>query len=276
MSTLINNQILEGDALTHLKNIPDASIDCVVTSPPYWQLRDYGMPEQLGREADVESFIQKLCGVFDEVYRVLKPEATCFVNLGDTFSKKINQRKSLCGIPFRFSIEMLNRQWLLRNTLIWHKPNAVPQNAKDRFTVDFEYFFFFTKSSHYYFAQQFEPMNEEEALYRYALRQTKHYCLKAPYQHQLINSKPNHKGRNKRSVWSICTKPYNGSHIAPYPEELIRIPILAGCPEQGIVLDPFLGSGTTAKVALELGRQYIGIELNPEYVALARARLAID
>lgn len=297
MNTLVTNIILQGDALVQLKTLPSESIDCVVTSPPYWALRDYGVDEQLGAEAHFSSFLKKLYDVFDEIRRVLKSTGTCFVNLGDTFSgykvgktghtlcKKIDlqreirkypviQRKNLCCIPFRFAIEMVNRGWLLRNTIIWHKPNAMPQSAKDRFTIDFEYVFFFTQSANYYFEQQFEAMNKKEMRYRRQLRKTKQYQLKIPYQGQLLCPNPDLPGRNKRSVWSICTKPYQGAHIAQYPEALIETPILAGYPEGGIVLDSFLGSGTTAKVALALGRQYIGIELNPEYIKLAQSRIA--
>jgi len=296
MKKIITNTILHGDALAMLKTLPDESIDCVVTSPPYWALRDYGVATQIGNEKHFDYYIERLCETFDEIKRVLKITGTCFVNLGDTYSGdkigntdtlqtkgNINHsrlvkpaaisQKSLCLIPFRFAIEMINRGWILRNNIIWHKPNAMPQSARDRFTVDFEYVFFFTKSSKYYFEQQFEPMDEEEAQYRYALRKNKSYQLKGPYKH-VPTSNPFLQGRNKRSVWSVQTKPYHGAHIASYPEDLIKIPILAGCPVGGIVLDPFLGSGTTAKVAIELSREYIGIELNPDYIRLAKERIA--
>lgn len=296
MKKIITNTILQGDALAMLKTLPDESIDCVVTSPPYWALRDYGVNAQLGTESHFEHYIERLCDMFDEVRRVLKKTGTCFINLGDTYSgnkigntdllqtkkditksqlskRSIIQQKSLCLIPFRFAIEMVNRGWILRNNIIWHKPNAMPQSVKDRFTVDFEYLFFFTKSSSYYFEQQFEAMDEKEAQYRYALRKDKAYKLKGPYK-RMPAANPFVIGRNKRSVWSIQTKPYRGAHIAPYPESLVKTPILAGCPAGGIVLDPFLGSGTTAKVAYELGREYIGIELNPDYIALAQQRIA--
>jgi len=132
-----------------LKKLPHDSVDCVVTSPPYWMLRDYGVENQLGREIHFDDYINKLCNIFDEVKRVLKPSGTCFVNLGDSYAKnKIHveditiAKKSLYLIPFRFAIEMINRGWLLRNNIIWHKPNAIPSNAEDRFTIDFEYIFF--------------------------------------------------------------------------------------------------------------------------------------
>jgi len=180
--------------LVVLKTMPANSVDCVVTSPPYWQLRDYGVEGQLGLETTFEEYIQKLCGVFDEVKRVLKPTGTCWVNMGDTYAssgmhncnfnlrwhgKKYKRdkqamadetrparlkmtipQKSLVLIPFRFAVEMVNRAWILRNVIVWHKPNCMPCSARDRFTIDFEYLFLFSKSQRYFFARQFEPHHE--------------------------------------------------------------------------------------------------------------------
>lgn len=268
--------ILQGDAVTILRTLPDASVHMVITSPPYWQMRDYHVAGQLGLEPSYDEYITKLCDVFDEVKRVLRPDGTCWVNLADSYtgdgsiqktSKIPNKktllmgdtnpstprsglpRKCLCLIPFRFSIEMLRRGWVLRNVLVWHKPNAVPESMKDRFTLDFEYLFFFAQSRHYYFEQQFEP-----AIDRGTKRRGQYV-------------------RNKRSVWTIPTSGFTGNHSATYPEAFVETPIKAGCPVGGTVLDPFLGAGTTAVVAERLGRQWIGIELNPEYVAMARQRL---
>ncbi len=266
--------ILSGDALTQLRTLPTASAHMAITSPPYWQQRDYHVAGQLGLEASYEAYITKLCDVFDEVKRVLRPDGTAWVNLADSYSGSGGQlpsplhtkarrlghtlpvqprtslpRKSLCLIPFRFALEMVRRGWLLRNTIIWHKPNVVPESVKDRFTLDFEYLFFFASSRRYYFQQQFEPATER------GTRQDQAYV------------------RNKRCVWSICTKGFAGNHFAAYPEALLETPIQAGCPEGGVVLDPFLGTGTTALAAERLGRRWIGIELNPEYVQLAEERL---
>ncbi len=266
--------ILQGDALTTLRTLPSESVQMAITSPPYWQLRDYNVPGQLGLERSYDEYINNLCDVFDEVKRVLKPDGTAWVNLADSYSgssggqpskrqKKAQRfgctlptmprsdipRKSLCLIPFRFALEMVRRGWLLRSTIIWQKPNVIPESVTDRFTVDFEYVFLFTKSPNYYFAQQFEPATER------GTRQGLSYV------------------RNKRCVWVIPTKAFAGGHFATYPEALVETPILAGCPAGGVVLDPFLGSGTTALVAERLGRQWIGIELNPEYVRIAEGRL---
>jgi site-specific DNA-methyltransferase (cytosine-N4-specific) len=269
--------ILQGDALTMLRTLPSESVHMTVTSPPYWNLRDYHhIAGQLGLERSYNEYIAKLCDVFDEVKRVLRPDGTCWVNLADSYSssgsdykapKMLNAkmrrlgakspgmprsdipRKSLSLIPYRFALEMVRRGWILRNTIIWHKPNAVPESMTDRFTVDFEYLFFFAKSPHYSFQQQFEPATER------GTRQEQAYV------------------RNKRCVWPIPTKGFAGGHCAVYPEALLEVPILAGCPEGGVVLDPFLGSGTTALVAERLNRRWIGIELNPEYVQMAEKRL---
>lgn len=266
--------ILQGDACTMLRTLPDASIHMAITSPPYWHLRDYNVAGQLGLERSYDEYISKLCDVFNEVHRVLRPDGTCWVNLGDSFagssvghpskrSAKVQQfgcvtpgiprcdipRKSLCLIPFRFAIEMVKRGWILRNTICWHKPNVIPESVTDRFTIDFEYLFLFARSPRYYFQQQFEPATDR------GTRQQGVYV------------------RNKRCVWPIPTRAFPGNHFATYPEALIETPILAGCPAGGTVLDPFLGSGTTALVAERLGRKWVGIELNPAYARLAAERL---
>src|SRR6266700_2510262 len=332
------NHIYQGDALTILKTFPNESIDMVMTSPPYWALRDYGVDGQLGLEPSFEEYIQNICDVFDEVKRVLKEKGTCWINLGDTYATHTGKspgmstgqfgtneaagnnsifyqdrplqsvpEKCLRLIPFRFAIEMVNRGWVLRNTIIWHKPNAMPESVMDRFTEDFEYLFFFVQSQQYYFEQQFEPL-ADTTLPRYARgvsENSKHGeknrsgagALSAPrlnIKHinredggggnGLIghsgyfkaNGEPlyNPDGRNKRSTWSISTKPFPDAHFAVYPEALCETPIKAGCPVGGAVLDPFIGSGTTAVVAHRLKRAYIGIELNPAYVQLAQQRIA--
>jgi site-specific DNA-methyltransferase (cytosine-N4-specific) len=268
--------ILSGDALTQLRTLPTGSAHMAITSPPYWQLRDYHVEGQLGLERSYEEYITKLCDVFDEVKRVLRPDGTAWVNLADSYSgnggtqkspKMRNPKvqrlgelnpavprtalphKSLCLIPFRFAIEMVRRGWLLRNVIIWHKPNVVPESVKDRFTLDFEYLFFFAKSRRYYFRQQFEPSTQPVT----------------------VRDRPTQ--RNKRCVWSISTRGFAGNHFAAYPEALLETPITAGCPVGGVVLDPFLGTGTTALAAERLGRRWVGIELNPDYVQLAEERL---
>ena len=297
----MENRIKLGDSLGVLKTLKNESIDCVVTSPPYWALRNYGVVGQLGLEPTFQEYIIKLCDIFDEVKRVLKKEGTCFVNLGDTYGgsgdkgdwedpkdknrngqrKSVNKsatQKSLCQIPSRFAIEMCNRGWILRNKIIWHKPNVMPSSVKDRFTVDYEEIFFFTKNKNYYFEQQFEPLSQVSIdRVRYGWKSKKANA-------SVMNGKgidvekmgerfANEKGRNKRTVWKIPTSSSRYSHVAMFPEALIEPMIKAGCPTGGVVLDIFMGAGTTAVVAKKNNRNYLGIELNPEYIKIAEERI---
>jgi site-specific DNA-methyltransferase (adenine-specific) len=264
---------------------------------------------QLGLEPKVQEYIDRLCSIFDEVRRVLKNSGTCWINIGDAYYSnsgggnqgKVNievtrqllamknrtmsrglLRKSLCQIPSRLAIEMTNRGWILRNEIIWHKPNCMPSSVKDRFTVDFEKVLFFVKSPRYSFEQQFEELRNRARLTRSFFTPQSH--RKRAYGDKYISAlNPKtaeasrlrilKKGRNKRCVWSIGTRPFSGNHFAVYPPQLIETPIKAGCPKGGIVLDPFMGSGTTALVARRLGRRFIGIDLHPAYVQMANDRL---
>lgn len=242
---------------------------------------------QLGLEPTFDLYIQHLCDIFDGVKRVLKKEGSIWVNLGDTYNSTDSSvsPKSLIGIPDRFKIEMINRGWICRNVIIWHKPNPMPSSAKDRFTVDFEYLFFFSKNKKYYFEQQFEDMSEitlkdkrvghdtykggspKEGLYEEAKAQI-------PYEvRQRIFNNLNPQGRNMRCVWTIPTMPCSEAHFAAFPEKLLMTPIKAGCPEGGIVLDPFAGRGTTGIVARKLGRKYILIDLSYKYCQMAKTNL---
>jgi len=272
------NKIYNGNAQEVLKNFPDESINCVMTSPPYWALRDYGIKGQLGLEKTFQEYINKLCDIFDDVKRVLRKDGTCWVNLGDTYysisggkfmndnlgSKDRNElkglatgnelksgdeleQKNLCNIPARFSIEMQNRGWVLRNVIIWHKPNCMPSSVDDRFTVDFEYLFFFVKNRRYWFETQREP-HKEISIERACRARTSNKLKEGQYSisylgenvgYDDMEGKLNrgelrgvHKdGRNKRTVWTITTKPFSESHFATFPVELCETPIKSGCPE---------------------------------------------
>lgn len=293
------NRIIGGDSLKILQTMPAESVDCVVTSPPYWRLRDYQVKGQIGQESSIEDYLERLVNIFIEIYRILKPAGTIWVVLGDTYANKNKDKspsqkanlskpktalhiraKSLCLIPERFAASMIESGWILRNQIIWHKPNQMPQSAKDRFTVDFEKLFFFVKESRYHFDRQFEPLRDPSRLQRRFLNPdnlhkrhesywTTHDLKAAEIRRRKVISK----GRNKRCVWTIGTTRFAGNHFAVYPPSLIETPIKAGCPKGGIVLDPFIGSGTTAVVARNLGRNYIGIELNKKYVKLSERRL---
>lgn len=314
------NTIILGDCLERLKGLPNESVDCVITSPPYWALRDYGVEGQLGLEPTFQEYINKLCDIFDEVKRVLKKEGTCWVNLGDTYmgnssySEKgrqgfgndkvgmINKKqwldpknptptklrarehvesgqiaeKSLCQIPSRFAIEMTNRGWILRNEIIWHKPNCMPSSVTDRFTVDFEKVFFFVKSKRYFFDA--ESVKEDSKWKddpragdgRIHYEGGKREGKKGTGQENFVSISDK---KNKRTVWTVNTKGYSEAHFATYPEKLIEPMIKSGCPENGVVLDVFMGAGTTAVVATKLKRNWLGIELNPEYIKIAEERI---
>ena len=303
-------KIIKGDALENIKLLENESVNCIMTSPPYWQLRDYGVDGQIGLENTVEEFLEKLTNVFNECWRVLKNTGTLFVNLGDTYSninskfvnknnnkdcnvdkqivKKRNadvRKKSKIMIPERFAINMIENGWILRNEIIWHKPNIVPESVSDRFTNDFEKIFFFTKNERYYFEKQYEPYSDKTISgFKNGIMPTgKKKFLGAGKSRTGIReiNKPwkavyNEKGRNMRTVWKIAAKGIKENHFATFPEELVKRCILSGCPENGVVLDPFLGSGTTLKVAKQLNRSGIGIELNKEYAEMAKNRIGDD
>ena len=323
-------RIATGDALAVLRQLPAESIHCCVTSPPYWMLRDYGVDGQIGLETTPQEYIGRLMQVFDEVWRTLRHDGTCWVVIGDTYfgSNKgvgytgpakerfrfqqlphVRDGKAKCLglIPQRFAIAMTDRGWILRNALIWHKPNAIPSSVKDRFTVDYEDVFFFTKSGRYYFEQQFIPYkvatanriqqflknNESFDPMRHKnlggqarmaiLERLAHKNLHIPLQppHGMHRRRVDGRGEaalrvegaNMRTVWTIPVGRCLDAHFAVYPEKLIEIPIKAGCPQGGIVLDPFCGAGTTAIVSERLGRSFCGIELNPDYVDIAKRRI---
>ena len=294
------------DCLTGLRQLPDNCVDCLVTSPPYWSLRSYDCDGQIGLEDDFNDYITRLIDVFAEIKRVLKKTGTCFVNLGDTYGgaghgydtkwRKSKERYKLMGdnnktgrlintslnksmllLPYRFAIWMVESGWKLRNIIIWHKPNQLPQGVFDRFTNDFEPVFFFTKTNKYFFNQLFERYEKPLARWggdNLVANGTSEWS-EGTGQRVYRNRKlcPNPQGRNMRCVWSINTKGEKEKHYASYPQKLIGRLIEAGCPEGGIVLDPFMGSGTTAVVARKLNRNYIGFELNAEYVEIANRKL---
>jgi DNA modification methylase len=313
MCSLPLNKIICGDALKILKRFPSESIDCCVTSPPYFHLRDYDVKGQIGLEATVDEYLGSLGAVFDEIKRVLKTAGTCWVNLGDTYGgsgtglsyarrtsekrrflpsdieampklahHRGSESKSLLQIPSRFALLMTTRGWLLRNEIIWHKPNCLPSPVKDRFTVDFEKLFFFVKNRKYYFEQQFEPVaNPKRLKSRYFNPESKRKWDYRKDQSLPINPEAIEKsrykmlrlGRNKRCLWTVSPAQFRGNHFAVFPEKLIETPISAGCPKGGVVLDPFMGSGTTALVTQKLNRKFVGIEINSRYVQMAQRRV---
>jgi DNA modification methylase len=276
------NIIYNMDCLEGLKSLPDNCVDCCITSPPYFGLRDYGVAGQIGLEETPEDYVQRLVNVFAEVYRVLKPTGTLWVNIGDSYATWEGIKpKDLLGIPWLLAFELRRAGWYLRQDIIWHKPNAMPESVTDRCTKSHEYIFLLSKTAKYYFDNEaiFEPVaistierSKSKKLPRYGgdkytATPNKFYLTKSG---NMYEPRPS---RNKRSVWSVSTKPFKDAHFATFPDTLIVDCIKAGSPENGLILDPFMGSGTTAVVARKLSRNYIGFELNPEYVEISNRRI---
>jgi site-specific DNA-methyltransferase (adenine-specific) len=269
-------RIATGDALTVLRQLSGELAHTAVMSPPYWMTRDYGVDGQLGREPTPQEYVESLCGVLDEVWRVLRPDGSCWVVMGDTYfgRNSVGRRKSLASVPSRFEIAMTERGWILRNRIVWHKPNAIPTSIKDRFTIDYEFVFFFAKNEKYYFDRQVE-----KALFPGGVHVNKRAGSKGETIKRTVN--PTYfarnvvtgEFRNRRCVWTITTARCPEAHFAVYPEKLVEIAVRAACPEGGTVLDPFTGAGTSGIVCDRLGRSFLGIELNPAYVEIARKRI---
>ena len=298
---LETNIIHVGDNLFHLTNIPDNSVDMCVTSPPYYNLRDYKNSGQIGAENTVKDFVENLCKVFDEIHRILKPIGSCWVNIGDTYDKK-----RLLQVPSRFEIAMCDRGWHLRNEIIWSKPNPQPISSKDRFWGNHEKFFWFVKDvKKYYFNRDAILVPQAEISIRrmfsknnmskrkdfnatskegFAISsdsQDKHYArmreemgIDKEFNYEELIKSGKCPTRPEFDTWNVPSVTYKGAHFAVYPPDLIEKPILSCCPEQGIVIDPFMGSGTTGEVAKLNNRRYIGLELNPEYAILANERIS--
>lgn len=310
----MNTQILNGDCRETLKTLPDQSVHCCVTSPPYFGLRDYGHDGQIGLEQSPEDFISQLVSVFREVKRVLRNDGTLWLNLGDSYynyrpgkgqalvkqscasngqdlpqtcarrGNKLDglKEKDLIGIPWMAAFALRADGWYLRQDIIWHKPNPMPESVQDRCTKAHEYIFLLSKSARYFYdADAIREKTITPIDGRGSTAQRK--ALGHPTRYGMANrgegwSMPSisapEGGKNKRSVWTINTKPYSGAHFATFPPDLILPCILAGCPKGGVVLDPFGGSGTTAAVANEEGRDAVLCELNPEYISLINKRLS--
>ena len=298
------NYTLIGDVREKLKELPDKSIQMCVTSPPYYNLRDYDNQEnQLGLEKTPEEFVANLVEVFAQVHRVLRDDGTLWLNLGDSYAmssmrgknskfKSIDQShsgitnvkrslnglppKSLMGIPWKVAIALQEWGWILRQDIIWAKKNCMPESVKDRFTKNHEYIFLFSKQPKYFFNQVLEPVkqssidriNDGKITYR------KTTPKETIYQEKKKENITTGGMKNKRSVWNIRTASYKEAHFAVFPPELAETCIKAGSNEKDIVLDCFMGSGTTAMVAQQHSRKWIGVELNPEYEKLIKKRTA--
>ena len=295
-------KILHGSCLDRLKDLEDQSINTCITSPPYWGLRDYnGESEQLGLEETPEEFVENLVNVFREVKRVLRDDGTVWLNLGDSYSSggrttTTNQTlrgnkdygvtrpkpsegikpKDLIGIPWRVAFALQADGWYLRQDIIWHKPNPMPESVRDRCTKAHEYIFLLSKNAKYYFDN--EAIKEDAvAKDRAAGNKVPQKGTDQPFsetkQGLIKAQQKKYQKRNKRSVWTVTTKPFKGAHFATFPMDLIEPCVLAGCPEGGTVLDPFAGSGTTGIVAVNHNRNSVLLELNEEYIEIAKKRI---
>jgi DNA modification methylase len=292
--------ILVGDAMERLAGLPDGSVQCCVTSPPYYSLRDYNVPGQIGLEPTPAAYVVRMVAVYAEVRRVLADDGTLWLNLGDSFAndgkwggssggkhakalhgnsgigrQKVTtgaKPKDLLGIPWRVALALQADGWYLRSDIIWQKPNPMPESVTDRPTSSHEHIFLLAKSPSYYYdaaaiAEDADTANNRPSagVRRTAPGSTPHG---GP-----ANGCRDYDTRNKRDVWTVPTSPLKAAHFATYPPELIRPCILAGCPVGGVVLDPFGGSGTTGMVSVQEGRRFLLIELNPDYAALAKRRV---
>ena len=313
-----------GDALSVLATLPDGHADCIVTSPPYWAKRDYGVPGQYGHEPDPDSYVATLVEVFAEARRVLAADGTCWLNLGDSYSVGgadasglhaylgaglAGRRtpgmapKNLLGLPWRVALALQDDGWILRNAIVWHKPNAMPESVRDRLNCRHEMIFLLVRSRSYWF--DLDPIRiphvtprlargsaADQAAHAPATRATRHPGDRTaagtrppkygPHTRQVAGARrygiskwhaAHPAGRNPGDVWSIPTRPYRGPHFAAFPIDLPLRCIKAGCKPGGTVLDPFCGTGTTGIAARQLGRHFTGIELNPAFAEIAFERL---
>ena len=294
-------KILQGNCLDKIQELDDNSIDCVVTSPPYWGLRDYGVPGQLGLEPTYQEHIQNIVKLFRAMKPKLKDSSTIWLNYGDSYAATVNgtkvkdiknddrgfvdkpfstiqgvlKPKDLVMIPNRIAIALQDDGWWIRSEIIWHKPNPMPESTKDRPTSCHEKIWLITKNKKYYYDA--DAIKEDAAWDRWG-KQThiKDKVGKAKLSKDRTKEEIQKLGngkRNKRNVWTITTKPFKDAHFATFPKDLIEPCIKAGCPEGGVVLDPFSGSGTTGIVAQSLNRQAILIELNKDYINIAKKRI---
>ena len=266
--------IWQGDCREVLRGLEESSVHCVVTSPPYWGLRDYGADGQLGLEDTPADHVANMVDVFREVRRVLREDGTLWLNYGDTYAATGSglKPKDLCGIPWRVAFALQEDGWWLRQDIIWHKPNPMPESCTDRCTKSHEYIFLLAKSPRYYYdADAVREPNSDPTRTNFE-RGVK---LDKSRKDLASWSKPYKPaaGRNLSSVWNIPVISYPGAHFATFPHDLVKPCIMAGCPDGGTVLDPFTGSGTVAEVARANGCKFVGAELNPEYIELAKKRL---
>ena len=280
------NAILQGDAWVVSKSLPSGTVQSIVTRTPYFGHREYSDDsklalQELGREGDHNEYVQRLVVLFNELKRVLRDDGTLWLNLGDTY-----RNEQLLGIPWRVALALQDAGWYLRSEIIWHKPNAMPSSVKNRPTTSHEHIFLFAKTKDYFYCA--DAIREPHVTFTDAskMKGGRNHFGKRNGTPENGKNQGNHNlhdgrwdqafhplGRNKRTVWDISLGKFRDAHFAVFPEELVKNCILASSREQDIVLDPFMGSGTTAYVAKKNGRNYLGIELVPKYIKIAEKRL---
>lgn len=311
MPTAPSNTILTGDALEWLRTLPDESVDCAITSPPYWGLRRYSASsKEIGLEPTLDAYLLGMVAIFDQVRRVLNRRGTLWLNMGDSYaggrngdigatslrgSKRNMQavreaqvaigdarrtclpRKSLIGLSWRVAFALQASGWILRSEIVWHKPNATPEACRDRPTRDHEQIFLFSKASRYHYDADAirQPCSPNTHGRGYGATPKESANTEGSRQNASFSlaTKGRVETRNKRSVWTVATRPFRGAHFATFPEALIRDCVLAGCPKDGLILDPFFGAGTVGVTAARLGRRFVGIELVASYAEMAARRI---
>lgn len=302
------NRIIHGDALETLRILPSNLVDCIITSPPYFALRNYGVDGQIGLESSPDLYIENILAVFAELKRVLKPAGTAWLNLGDSYVSARSRRtgttqrisggkyrgevlenrpdikghpvlknKDLALVPQRIAIALQEQGWYVRSDIIWAKPNPMPESVKDRPTKSHEYIFMLTKCEKYFYdidtVRQPHKENSQKRIKNAWNGNRNVGSIPGSFSNMEIARMLHPLGRNLRTVWNVPVSSFKGAHFATFPEKLIEPCVLAGCPENGVILDPFMGAGTTAVVAKKLGRDYLGIELNSEYISIANNRV---
>ncbi len=277
----LQNTIIQGESGEVLSRLPDDCFDCIVTSPPYLQQRDYQNTQQLGQEKSPDEYVSRLVSILNTARRTLKTTGSLWLVLGDKY-----HQGQLLGMPWRVALALQTDGWILRSDIIWHKPNAMPSPVKTRPTTDHEYLFFLTKSNDYFY--DIDAIREPHVTFsdKSKMKGGRNHFFQRDGTPEAGKNGGNSnlhdgrwdqafhpKGRNRRTVWSVPLSKYRKAHFAVFPEKLVETCILAGAPNGGLVLDPFLGSGTTAAVAQRLGRKFTGIECSAEYCGLAAERI---
>lgn len=256
--------LYHGDCLEVARTLESGSVDCIVTSPPYYGLRDYGSEGQYGLEESPAAYVETMRALFSELRRVLADDGTLWLNIGDSYGKG----KQLMGIPWKVAFALQSDGWILRNAIVWNKPNGMPDGVKDRLTGRYEMFFLLTKSERYAF--DLDPIREDHTCDR--LRGSGPRSKSSTGRNDAKAGTTSHRnaaGKNPGDVWNINTEPFPGAHSAVMPQDLARRAIVAGCKPGGTILDPFSGSGTTGLVAQNNGRKYVGIDISADYLKLS-------